>query len=97
VKKHEKKLLVRSVVALILMLVFGFIAVYLEARTGVVKEELLLEHLKGNPQSVTIETFGTLSKWLLIVLRVIFVTCFAYFLGSITRFIKIKFLNGGRK
>ena len=40
-KKHEKKLLVRSVVALILMLVFGFIAVYLEARTGVVKEELV--------------------------------------------------------
>ena len=96
-KKQEKKWLLRTVVSLVLMLAFGLIVVYLEAKTGIVKEELILEHLKGSPKSVAIETFGTVSNWMLIASRVICVTCFVYFLGSITRFIKIKFLNGGRK
>ena len=96
-KIAEKKLLVCAFMFLVFALVFALIAVYLEAKTGIVKEELLLEHLKGNPQAVTIETFGTVSNWVMQFSKVLCVTCLVCFLVNIARLIKNKFLAGGKR
>ena len=96
-KKQEKKLLVRAAIALVLTFVFAVVVMYLEARAGIVKEELLIEHLKGSPQSVAIETFGTVSNLILIACRSLCVGCSVYFLVNIARFIKNHFLNGDKR